>query len=68
VPGKTKHPSQALRLLGFLNIPEELINQGAETKTPVLTRERVLVFAAGGACGFMAAPLEKDLQYTRISA
>jgi hypothetical protein len=48
-------PFQALRLLSFLKIPEELIIQGAETKAPVLTRERILIFAAGGTCGFTAA-------------
>jgi hypothetical protein len=48
-------PLQALRLLSFLKIPEELIIHAAEAKSPVFTRERVLIFAAGGACGFFAA-------------
>jgi len=45
-------PFQALRLLSFLKIPEELLVNGKAAKSPVLTRERVLIFAGGAACGF----------------
>ena len=48
-------PFQALRLLSFLKIPEELIVDTGETKAPFVTRERACFFAGGAACGFTAA-------------
>jgi hypothetical protein len=51
----TAKPFQAIRLLNFLKIPEELLVNGKVAKSPVLSRERVLIFAGGAACGFSAA-------------
>ena len=50
-----KKPFQALRLLSFLKIPEELLVDTGETKAPVITWERAMIFAGGAACGFSAA-------------
>lgn len=43
---------QALRLLSFLKIPEELLVKGPRTKNPVLTRERAFIFISGMGVGF----------------
>ena len=45
-------PFQALRLFGFLKIPEELIVGGPKPRTVVLKNEKALLFFAGLGCGF----------------
>jgi hypothetical protein len=50
-------PFQALRLLSFLKIPEELLINGGKAKAPILTRERILIFSGGVAFGFSTAYL-----------
>ena len=48
-------PFQALRLLSFLKIPEELLISAGETKAHVITREKVYLFSGGVAVGFSVA-------------
>jgi hypothetical protein len=50
-------PFQALRLLSFLKIPEELLVNNTGAKAPVFKRERVMLFSGGAACGFGVAYL-----------
>jgi hypothetical protein len=47
-------PFQAIRLLNFLKIPDELLVNGNAAKAPVLTWQRLLIAAGLAACGFAA--------------
>jgi phosphohistidine swiveling domain-containing protein len=47
-------PFQAIRLLNFLKIPEELLVNGNAAKAPVLTWQRIMIAAGVAACGFSA--------------
>jgi hypothetical protein len=50
-------PFQALKLLRFLKIPEELLVEVPKPGRIAFTRERVLIFMSGAGCGFVAAYL-----------
>ena len=50
-------PFQALRLLHFLKIPEELLVAKPVSKGSFFTWERALSFSTGAACGFVAGYL-----------
>lgn len=50
-------PFSAIRLLNFLKIPEELLQDGPKKTSPVMTRERMVCFLMGAGCGFGATYL-----------
>jgi len=50
-------PFQALKVLSFLKIPEELLIKDQKGKKPVLNSERVLLFLCGMGCGFAVSYL-----------
>ena len=50
-------PFQALRLFGFLKIPEELLVGGPAINTHKLRKEKICIFCSGLGCGFGLAIL-----------